>query len=203
MSMAFWARSNQDGRFRRIQCPKSDAWQCGHQCLFKNCNKENSKSVKNWNSWEIWRKIQISAEQACTMEKSQWRDMSMSEDGNPVCTYSGANSCKKFGFVTTSIELNEHDFWARCTWECNENKFQFNWTATKTQVCKDLRNGGLKVVSAVQWETYCRRIDAADYKMFETRLNQNFHNVLLHDRSLWSRPNTTVSKRSNFRVLHF
>ena len=39
-----------------------------------------------------------------------WRDMSMSEDGNPVCTYSGANSCKKFGFVTTSIELNEHDF---------------------------------------------------------------------------------------------
>ena len=22
---------------------------------------------------------------------------------------------KKFGFVTTSIELNEHDFWARCT----------------------------------------------------------------------------------------
>ena len=63
----------------------------------------------------IWRKIQISAEQACIMEKSQWRDMSMSEDGNPVCTYSGANSCKKFGFVTTSIELNEHDFWARCT----------------------------------------------------------------------------------------
>ena len=88
-------------------------------------------------------------------------------------------------------------------WECNENKFQFNWTATKIQVCKDLRNGGLKVVSAVQWETYCRRIDAADYKMFETRLNQNFRNVLLHDRSLWSRPNTTVSKRSNFRVFHF
>ena len=58
---------------------------------------------KKWNSWEIQRKIQISAEQACTMEKSQWRDMSMSEDGNPVCTYSGANSCKKFGFVTTSI----------------------------------------------------------------------------------------------------
>ena len=52
--------------------------------------------------------------------------------------------------------------------------FQFNWTATKIQVCKNLRNGGLKVVSAVQWETYCRRIDAADYKMFETRLSQNF-----------------------------
>ena len=30
------------------------------------------------------------------------------------------------------------------------------------------------MVSAVQGETYCRRIDAADYKMFETRLNENF-----------------------------
>ena len=45
----------------------------------------------------IWRKIQIkiSAEQACTMEKWQGRTLSMSEDGNLVCTYSGANSCKE------------------------------------------------------------------------------------------------------------
>ena len=61
-----------------------------------------------------WRKIEINPEQACIIEKSHWRDMSMPEDGNPVCTYSSGNSWKKFGFVTTSIELNEHDFWARC-----------------------------------------------------------------------------------------
>ena len=54
----------------------------------------------------IWRKIQIkiSAEQACTMEKWQGRTLSMSEDGNLVCTYSGANSCKEvrvcdYGYV--------------------------------------------------------------------------------------------------------
>ena len=63
----------------------------------------------------IWRKIQIGAEQACRMEKSQWRDMSMSEDGNPVCTYSGANSCKNSGLWLRVLKLNEHDFWARCT----------------------------------------------------------------------------------------
>ena len=54
-----------------------------------------------------------------------------------------------------------------------KNKFQFNWTATKVQACKDLRNGGLKVVFSVQWETYCRIINVSDYKMIETRLNQN------------------------------
>ena len=197
MSMAFWARSNQDGRFRRIQCPKSDAWQCGHQCLFKNCNKENSKSVKNWNSWEIWRKIQISAEQACIMEKSQWRDMSMSEDRNPVCTYSGANSCKKFGFVTTSIELNEHDFWARCTSE----------SATKTS--SSSTGLPLKPKSVKTWETEVWRWfllynekPIVDVSMqLTTRCSKQgwikiSDNVLLHDRSLWSRPNTAVSKRS-------
>ena len=109
----------------------------------------------------IWRKIQISAEQACTMEKWQWRDMSMSEDGNPVCTYSGANSRKK-------VRVCDYEYWIK--WarllspmhnensECKENKFQFNWTATKVQVCKDLKNGGLEVVFSVQWETFCRRI---------------------------------------------
>ena len=54
----------------------------------------------------IWRKIQISAEQACTMEKSQWRDMSMSEDGNPVCTYSGANSCKE-------VRVCDYEYWIK------------------------------------------------------------------------------------------
>ena len=54
-----------------------------------------------------------------------------------------------------------------------KNKFQFNWTATKVQACKDLRNGGLKVVFSVQWETYCRIINVSDYKMIETRLSQN------------------------------
>jgi hypothetical protein len=52
----------------------------------------------------------MNVKQACKMRKWQGQTLSMSEDGNPVCTYSGANSCKKFGFVTTSIELNEHGF---------------------------------------------------------------------------------------------
>ena len=50
----------------------------------------------------------MNVKQACKMRKWQDQTLPMSEDGNPVCTYSGANSCKKFGFVTTSIELNEH-----------------------------------------------------------------------------------------------
>ena len=61
-------------------------------------------------------------------------------------------------------------------WECNENKFQFNWTATKVQVCKDLTNGGLKVVFSVQWETYCRRINVSDYT---TRWSKQGGNMLV------------------------
>ena len=61
-------------------------------------------------------------------------------------------------------------------WECNENKFQFNWTATKIQVCKDLTNGGLKVVFSVQWETYCRRINVSDYT---TRWSKQGWNMLV------------------------
>ena len=61
-------------------------------------------------------------------------------------------------------------------WECNENKFQFNWTATKVQVCKDLTSGGLKVLFSVQWETYCRRINVSDYT---TRWSKQGWNMLV------------------------
>ena len=89
-------------------------------------------------------------------------------------------------------------------WECNENKFQFNWTATKIQVCKDLRNGGLKVVSAVQWETYCRRIDAADYKMFENKVESKFpKRTAPRSFILVTAKYDSVKEVYNFRVLHF
>ena len=167
------------------------------------------------------------------MEKSQWRDMSMSEDGNPVCTYSGANSCKKFGFVTTSIELNEHDFWARCTSE----------SATKTS--SSSTGLPLKPKSVKTWETEVWRwfllynekpiVDVSTQlttrcsKQGWIKISETYCSTIVHcghgqirqcqrgltsesctsnhsnltEIHLWSRPNTTVSKRSNFRVLHF
>ena len=163
----------------------------------------------------------MNVKQACIMGKWQSQTLSMSEEWILVCTHSCANSCKE-------DRVCDYEYWIEWAWLFEPaqtttegsggyivpnlmpgsvdisvcSRIATNKTPSLQRI-EIIEKGGLKVVSAVQWETYCRRIDAADYKMIETRLNQNFRNVLPHDRSWWSRPNTTVSKRSNFRVLHF
>ena len=121
------------------QCGHCQIWQCQRCLTSDSC---------------FCRLCHMNVKQACKMRKWQGQTLSMSEDGNPVCTYSGANSCKKFGFVTTSIELNEHGFlsplkprrkvpadtvsqiWCLAVWT---SVFVQELQQIKLQVCKELK----------------------------------------------------------------
>ena len=127
----------------------------------------------------------------------------MSEDGNPVCTYSGANSCKK-------VRVCDYEYWIK--WARllspmhNENARKTSSSSTGLP---------LKSKSVKTWETEVWRwsflynqkpiVDLSTY--LTTRWSKQgwvkIWNVLLHDRSLWPWPNSTVSKMSDFRLLHF
>ena len=107
------------------------------------------------------------------MEKSQWRDMSMSEDGNPVCTYSGANLCKEVRVCDYEYWIN----WARLLSPMHHEN------ARKTS--SSLTGLPLKSKSVKTWETEVWRWSllcnekpivavSTQLKMFETRLNENF-----------------------------
>ena len=125
----------------------------------------------------------------------------MSEDGNPVCTYSGANSCKKFGFVTTSIELNEHDFLSHMHSE-NAMKTSSNSTGLP------LKSKSVKAwqTEVWKWSLLYNEKPIVDVSTQLTTLHDDqnkvetfwFWKVLLHDCSMWPLLNLTVSKMSDF-----
>ena len=112
----------------------------------------------------------------------------------------------KFGFVTTSIELNEHDFWARCT---SENAMKTSSSSTGLP----LKSKSVKTWQAEVWRCsfLCNEKLIVDVSMYLTTLHDDqnkvetcwFWKVLLHDCSMWPLPNLTVSKMSDFRFFHF
>ena len=72
---------------------------------------------------------------------------------------------KKFGFVTTSIELNEHDFWARCT-------VRMQWKQVPVQLDCHLKSKPVKTwqTEVWRWSFLCNEKLIVDVSMYLTTL---------------------------------
>ena len=136
----------------------------------------------------------------------------MSEDGNLVCTYSGANLCKEVRVCDYEYWIN----WARLLSPMHHEN------ARKTS--SSLTGLPLKSKSVKTWQTEVWRwsflcneklivdpswIDGRSMYLTTLLDDQNkvetfwFWKVMLHDCSMWPLPNLTVSKMSDFRFFHF
>ena len=125
----------------------------------------------------------------------------MSEDGNPVCTYSGANS----------VRVCDYKYWIKWARLLSPTHSENAMKASSSSTGLPLKSKFVKTwkTEVWRWSFLCNEKLIVDVLMYLTTLHdgQNkvetfwFWKVLLHDCSMW--PNLTVSKMSDFRFFHF
>ena len=136
----------------------------------------------------------------------------MSEDGNTVCTYSGANLCKE-------VRVCDYEYWIKWAGLLSPMHSENARKTSSSSTGLPLKSKSVKTwqTEVWRWSFLCNEKLIVDpswidgRSMYLTTLldDQNkvetfwFWKVMLHDCSMWPLPNLTVSKMSDFRFFHF
>ena len=130
----------------------------------------------------------------------------MSEDGNTVCTYSGANSCKEVGVC-------DYEYWIKWARLLSPMHSENAMKTSSSSTGLPLKSKSVKTwqTEVWRWSFLCNEKLIVDVSMYLTTLHDDqnkvetfwFWKVMLHDCSMWPLPNLTVSKMSDFRFFHF